>query len=128
MLTHQFADREIKQGGLQASGFGGFHDCHPHLQEVRLWRLVVSTMALDLNDPELEFSDLVYAYQSWVMAVINDEKLDSEDQLLTDDIAEDALNSMRFLPGEVTSAIETSLARVYDVDADELAELLFPEE
>ena len=57
-------------------------------------------MALDLNDPELEFSDLVYAYQSWVMAVINDEKLDSEDKLLTDDIAEDALNSMRFLPGE----------------------------
>jgi hypothetical protein len=34
---------------------------------------------------------------------------------------------MRFLPGEVTSAIETSLARVYDVDADELAALLFPE-
>ena len=65
-------------------------------------------MALDLNDPELEFSDLVYAYQSWVMAVINDEKLDSDDKLLTDDIAEDALNSMRFLPGEVTSAIETS--------------------
>jgi hypothetical protein len=32
-------------------------------------------MALDFNDPELEFSDLVYAYQSWVMAVINDEKL-----------------------------------------------------
>lgn len=32
-------------------------------------------MALDLNDPELEFADLVTAYQSWVMAVINDEKL-----------------------------------------------------
>jgi hypothetical protein len=48
--------------------------------------------------------------------------------LLTDEIAEDALNAMRFLPGEVTSAIETSLARVYDVDADELAELLFPED
>ena len=44
-------------------------------------------MALDLNDPELEFSDLVYAYQSWVMAVINDEKLDSDDKLLTVDIA-----------------------------------------
>ena len=56
------------------------------------------------------------------------EKLDSDDKLLTDDIAEDALNSMRFLPGEVTNAIETSLARVYDVDADELAELLFPED
>jgi len=28
---------------------------------------------MDLNDPELEFSDLVYAYQSWVIAVINDE-------------------------------------------------------
>jgi len=28
----------------------------------------------------------------------------------------------------VTSAIETSLARVYDVDADELADLLFPED
>ncbi len=85
-------------------------------------------MALDLNDPELEFSDLVYAYQSWVMAVINDEKLGGEEKLLTDDITEDALNSMRFLPGEVTSAIETSLARVYDVDPDELAELLFPGE
>ena len=85
-------------------------------------------MALDFNDADLEFADLVYAYQSWVMAVINDEKLDSDDKLLTDDIAEDALNSMRFLPGEVTNAIETSLARVYDVDADELAELLFPED
>ncbi|MCX5939225.1 MAG: hypothetical protein NTW02_13760 [Cyanobium sp. LacPavin_0920_WC12_MAG_62_9] len=83
-------------------------------------------MALDFNDPDLEFSDLVYAYQSWVMAVINDEKLGGE-TLLTDDIADDALNAMRFLPGEVTSAIETSLARVYDVDADELAALLFPE-
>jgi hypothetical protein len=27
----------------------------------------------------------------------------------------------------VTSAIETSLARVYEVDPDELANLLFPE-
>ena len=84
-------------------------------------------MALDFNDPDLEFSDLVYAYQSWVMAVINDEKLGG-DALLTDEIAEDALNAMRFLPGEVTAAIETSLARVYDVDADELATLLFPED
>ncbi len=85
-------------------------------------------MMMDLNDPELEFADLVYAYQTWVMAMINDEKLDSEEKLLTDEIAEDALNAMRFLPGEVTSAIETSLARVYDVDADELALLLFPDE
>jgi len=84
-------------------------------------------VVLDFNDPELEFSDLVYAYQSWVMAVINDEKLDSDDTLLTDAIAEDALNAMRFLPAEVTAAIETSLARVYDVDAGELAALLFPE-
>ena len=83
---------------------------------------------MDLNDPELEFSDLVYAYQSWVMAIINDEKLASETPLLTDEIADDALNAMRFLPGEVTSAIETSLARVYDVDPDELASLLFPED
>ena len=83
---------------------------------------------MDLNDPDLEFSDLVYAYQSWVMAIINDEKLESEEQLLTDEIADEALNAMRFLPGEVTSAIETSLARVYDVDAEELAALLFPEE
>ena len=83
-------------------------------------------MALDLNDPELEFADLVTAYQSWVMAVINDEKLGGE-PLLSEEIVDDALNAMRFLPGEVTSAIETSLARVYDVDADELAALLFPE-
>ncbi|QEY32724.1 hypothetical protein EVJ50_11305 [Synechococcus sp. RSCCF101] len=85
-------------------------------------------MALDFNDPELEFSDLVYAYQSWVMAVINDEKLDSEESLLTDEIAEDALNASRFLPAEVSAAIETSLARVYEVDADELAALLYPED
>ena len=84
-------------------------------------------MALDFNDPDLEFSDLVYAYQSWVMAVINDEKLEGE-KLLSDEITDDALSAMRFLPGEVTAAIETSLARVYDVDADELAALLFPED
>jgi hypothetical protein len=62
-----------------------------------------------------------------VMAVINDEKLGGSETLLTEEIADDALNAMRFLPGEVTSAIETSLARVYDVDAEELANLLFPE-
>ena len=83
---------------------------------------------MDLNDPELEFADLVYAYQSWVMAIINDEKLESEETLLTEEIADEALNAMRFLPGEVTSAIETSLARVYDVDSEELAALLFPED
>ena len=85
-------------------------------------------MTLDLNDPELEFSNLVDAYITGVLAVINDEKRESEDQLLTDEISEDALNAMRFLPGDVTSAIETSLARVYDVDAEELATLLFPED
>jgi hypothetical protein len=75
-------------------------------------------MALDLNDPELEFADLVTAYQSWVMAVINDEKLDG-DPMLSEEIVDDALNAMRFLPDVVTSAIETTLARVYDVDAEE---------
>ena len=83
---------------------------------------------MDLNDPELEFSDLVYAYQSWVIAVINDEKLNSKEKLLTEEISDDALNAMRYLPGEVTSAIETSLARVYEVDSDELSSILFPEE
>ena len=83
---------------------------------------------MDLNDPELEFSDLIYAYQSWVMAVINDEKLTNEESLLTEEIIDDALNAMRFLSGDVTNAIETSLARVYDVDSEELASLLFPEE
>jgi len=83
---------------------------------------------MDLNDPELEFSDLVFAYQSWVIAVINDEKLNSKENLLTEEISDDALNAMRFLPGEVTSAIETSLARVYEVDSDELSSILFPEE
>ncbi|ABX09743.1 Hypothetical protein P9211_18121 [Prochlorococcus marinus str. MIT 9211] len=86
------------------------------------------TIMMDLNDAELEFSDLVYAYQSWIIAVINDEKLDSENKLLTNEISDDALNAMRFLPGEVTTAIETSLARVYDVDPDELSSILFPEE
>ena len=83
---------------------------------------------MDLNDPELEFSDLVYAYQSWIIAVINDEKLNSKEKLLTEEISDDALNAMRFLPGEVTNAIETSLARVYEVDSDELSSILFPEE
>ena len=83
---------------------------------------------MDLNAPELEFSDLVYAYQSWVIAIINDEKLNSKEKLLTEEISDDALNAMRFLPGEVTSAIETSLARVYEVDSDELSAILFPEE
>ena len=32
-------------------------------------------MALDLNDPDLELSDLLFAYQTWVLAVLNDEKL-----------------------------------------------------
>ena len=85
-------------------------------------------MIMDLNDPELEFSDLIYAYQSWVIAVINDEKLNSDEKLLTEEISDDALNAMRFLPGDVTSAIETSLARVYEVDSDELSDLLFPDE
>ncbi len=83
---------------------------------------------MDLNNPELEFSDLIYAYQSWVMAVINDEKLTNEETLLTEEIVDDAVNAMRFLSGDVTNAIETSLARVYDVDPEELASLLFPEE
>ena len=83
---------------------------------------------MDLNDPELEFSDLVFAYQSWIIAVINDEKLNSKEKLLTEEISDDALNAMRFLPGEVTSAIETSLARVYEVDSDELSSILFAEE
>ena len=83
---------------------------------------------MDLNDPELEFSDLVFAYQSWIIAVINDEKLNSKEKLLTEEISDDALNAMRFLPGEVTSAIETSLARVYEVDSDELSSILFPED
>ena len=83
---------------------------------------------MDLNDPELEFSDLVFAYQSWVIAVINDEKLNSKEKLLTEEISDDALNAMRFLPGEVTSAIETSLARVYEVNSDELSSILFPDE
>jgi hypothetical protein len=82
---------------------------------------------MDLNDPELEFADLVTAYQSWVMAVINDEKLGGE-KLLNDDLVEDAFNAMRFLPDVVTAAIETTLARVYDVDPDELAGLLYPED
>ena len=84
-------------------------------------------MAIDFNDPELEFADLVTAYQSCVMAVINDEKLGGE-PLLTEDIADDALNAMRFLPDVVTSAIETTLARVYDVDPEELASLLYPDD
>ena len=54
---------------------------------------------MDLNDPELEFSDLVFAYQSWVIAVINDEKLNSTEKLLTEEISDNALNAMRFLPG-----------------------------
>lgn len=85
-------------------------------------------MVMDLNNPELEFSDLVYAYQTWVIAVINDEKLENKEKVLTEEITDEALNAMRFLPGEVTTAIETSLARVYEVDSEELGCLLFPED
>ncbi|WP_036901100.1 MULTISPECIES: hypothetical protein [Prochlorococcus] len=85
-------------------------------------------MTMDLNDPEIEFSDLIYAYQSWIMAVINDEKLANEEKLLTDEISDEALTAMRFLSGEVTSAIETTLARVYGVDEEELSSILFPED
>ena len=60
---------------------------------------------MDLNDPELEFSDLVYAYQSWVIAVINDEKLNRKEKLHTEEISDNALNAMRFLPCEVTRSI-----------------------
>jgi len=59
--------------------------------------------------------------------VINDEKLGGE-PMLNDEIVDDAINAMRFLPDVVTSAVETTLARVYDVDPDELASLLYPEE
>ena len=85
-------------------------------------------MTMDLNDPEIEISDLIFAYQSWVIAVINDEKLDSSNTILTEEITDDALSAMRFLSGEVTNAIESSLARVYNVDEDELSALLFPED
>jgi len=36
------------------------------------------------------------------------------EKLLTDDIAEDALNAMRFLPGESLPRSKTSLRPVYD--------------
>ncbi|MEB3200145.1 MAG: hypothetical protein VKK62_06425 [Synechococcaceae cyanobacterium] len=84
-------------------------------------------MALDLNDPDLEFADLVEAYLTWALAVLNDEKLDGE-KVLTEEIAEDGFTAMRFLPDVVTSAIETTLARVYDVDPEELSGLLYPED
>ena len=85
-------------------------------------------MALDLNDPDLELSDLLFAYQTWVLAVLNDEKLNPEgEKLATDEISEDAMNALRFLPAEVTSTVESTLALAYDVDADELTNLLFPE-
>ena len=85
-------------------------------------------MALDLNDPDLELSDLLFAYQTWVLAVLNDEKLNPEgEKLATAEISEDAMNALRFLPEEVTSTGESTLALAYDVDADELTNLLFPE-
>ena len=37
------------------------------------------------------------------------------------------MNALRFLPAEVTSTVESTLALAYDVDADELTNLLFPE-
>ena len=68
-------------------------------------------MALDLNDPDLELSDLLFAYQTWVLAVLNDEKLNPEgEKLATDEISEDAMNALRFLPAEVTSTVESTLA------------------
>jgi len=44
---------------------------------------------------------LVYAYQSWVMAVINDgESLGGEEKLLTDDIARTPSTHATSCPGE----------------------------
>ena len=83
---------------------------------------------MDLNNTELEFSDLVFAYQSWVMAVINDEKSESQEKFVTEEVIDDAMTSMRFLPAEVVNAIETTLARVYAIDSEELSNLLFPED
>ena len=37
-------------------------------------------MALDLNDPDLKLSDLLFAYQTWVLAVLNDEKLNQKER------------------------------------------------
>ena len=68
-------------------------------------------MALDLNDPDLELSDLLFAYQTWVLAVLNDEKLNPDgEKLATDEISEDAMNALRFLPAEVTSTVEVTSA------------------
>ena len=79
---------------------------------------------MDLNDPNLS-SPILFSHIKAVIAVINDEKLNSKEKLLSEEISDDALNAMRFLPGDVTSAIETSLARVYEVDSDELSSILF---
>jgi hypothetical protein len=85
-------------------------------------------MALDFNDPDLEFSDLVYAYQSWVMAVINDEKLEGEETLLSEEIAEDALDAMRFLPANYRRDRNQPGPGRRTCDPEELASLLFPED
>jgi multidrug efflux pump subunit AcrB len=61
------------------------------------------------------------------VAVINDQNPEAE-PVLSEEIAEDAFHAMRFLPDVVTSAIESTLARIYDMDPDELAGLLYPED
>ena len=68
VLTHQLRNGEIKQCGLlrpveSAESMLSILSC-----ERSDWFTGDSPMALDLNDPEPE--DLVYAYQSWVMAVM----------------------------------------------------------
>ena len=65
---------------------------------------------MDLNDPELEFSDLVYAYQSWVIAVINDEKLNSKEKLLTEEISDDIA---KHKTSEINKNIRNKFATFY---------------
>jgi hypothetical protein len=52
-------------------------------------------IAIGFNHHEHEFAGLVKAHQSWVMAIFDDEKLDGA-PILTEDMADDTLNAVRF--------------------------------
>ena len=52
-------------------------------------------IANGFNHHEHEFAGLVKAHQSWVMAIFDDEKLGGA-PILTEDMADDTLNAVRF--------------------------------
>nr|YP_002049030.1 hypothetical protein PCC_0379 [Paulinella chromatophora]ACB42820.1 hypothetical protein PCC_0379 [Paulinella chromatophora] len=87
-------------------------------------------MSIDFNDSSLELVDLIETYQSWVLAVASN--IAAEDvnttAYLDEELRGDALDCMRYLPDELTSAVETTVAMSFNIAIEDLLALLFPDE